>query len=994
MFIHLHVHSNYSLCEGASSIEALCAAAKALGMPALALTDTNNLYGAVWFRDIARAYDLRPIYGAELCTGGARAVLLVKDRGGYSRLCSLITRRHLDDDFSLTDTLASDRTGLVVLSDVPELLRRVREATGPEDLYVEVQPGPQRLAGLRLARQLGLPAVATNGVRFVAPADHALHRLLRAIDLNTTLERLPAGEMAPPGAWLKSGAEMAAAFPDAPNALRHTEEIAERCTFELDFGGPVFPTFDGLDDREAVEALRRLTYEGARWRYGEITDRVRDRLEYELDLISRKNFASYFLIVWDIVRRSQRTCGRGSAAASAVSYCLGITHVDPIRYDLFFERFLNEERKDFPDIDVDFAWDERDEVFDYVFNKYGRHRAAMVCNHVTFQPRMAIREVAKVYGLTDAEIGEVTRRYSWLTDNRDLFGTATHDPAFRGLTFPKPWPAIFQQAQRIMGYPRHLSVHSGGVVIVPDALDRYVPRQRAAKGVEIIQWEKDATEEMGLVKIDLLGNRSLAVVRDGLAAVKRNTGREIDYARWQPQDDPATRRLIATGETFGVFYVESPAMRLLQKKARTGDFEHLVIHSSIIRPAANRFIQEYLRRLHGQPYEPLHPALGDILRETYGIMVYQEDVSRAAMALAGFNAAEADDLRKVLSKKHRHHRLEDYRQKFFAGCARHGVGRQTVEQIWEMILSFSGYSFCKPHSASYALLSYKAAYLRAHYPAEFMAAVISNQGGYYSTLAYLSECRRMGLRILGPDINESDDVYVGKGDCIRVGLMQIKGLRQESIAAILQERRRGGPYRSYSEFLDRMCIDPEDVRRLIRAGVFDALEPQRPRPELLWQWYAWNDRRQRAGRHGGASFFDSGALQVPAVRDYGWRTKIQLEIESFGFPISVHPLTLYRDRTDRIPHIDGRDLERYVGRAVTLIGWPVTRKGAVTRQDEAMEFVSFEDETAIYECTLFPREYRRYCHLLTSGRPYVIKGRVEEEFSGITVTVQEVRLLG
>ena len=512
----------------------------------------------------------------------------------------------------------------------------------------------------------------------------------------------------------------------------------------------------------------------------------------------------------------------GSAAASLVSYLLGITHVDPIRHNLLFGRFLNPQRKDPPDIDVDFPWDERDALHEELRQYYGTERLAAVANHVGFGARAAVREVAKVYGIPAAQIKEVTRRMSFYTDPEDILQRVETHPKFRGYPLDPPWPEIMQLAARLEALPRHLATHCGGVILAPDRVSRYVPVERSAKGIHIIQWEKDQTETAGLVKIDLLGNRSLAVIRDALAAIRKNTGRTIDYALFNPVEDPATLDLLRRGDTIGVFYVESPAMRQLQQRTGRGDFEHLVIHSSIIRPAANRYIQEYIRRLHGAPYEPLHPSLKELLAETYGILVYQEDVVRVAMALAGFSWGEADGLRKVISKKSPT-QLSDYRQRFADGCRQRGIADGVVKAVWDMFISFSGYSFCKPHSASYALVSFKSAYLKAHYPAEFMAAVISNGGGYYSTLAYLSEARRMGITVLGPDINESDWNYRGAEKTIRMGLQQLQNIRQDTVQGILDERSRNGPFTSLDDFLRRAKLTPADGAVLVKSGALDSL---------------------------------------------------------------------------------------------------------------------------------------------------------------------------
>jgi len=994
MFVHLHTHSYFSFCRGANSIEDLCHAVKQRGMDTLALTDTNGVYGLIWFLQIAKEVGITPIIGAEVISNGLRAILLVKDQAGYRNLCRIISRRHLDENFSLLDMLVRYSEGLFVITDSIPLLNLLKNNVTSENLFVELQPKPRRLALLQYSRSSRIHPVATNGVHFVNREDFFLHRLLRAIDCNTTIAGLDERELAASDAWLKDPRQMAQAFPDCPEALENTIKIADQCLHKLDFGGPIFSDFIPPTGESAFQYLRRQCYEGARKRYGKITKKIEERLEYELKIIQEKGFASYFLVVQDIVHQSRRTCGRGSAAASIVSYCLEITHVDPIAHDLFFERFLNMKRKDPPDIDVDFPWDERDEILDYVFQKYGAEQSAMVANHVGFKARAAVREVAKVYGLPEGEINTVTKKLSSYWGANRVRDMIANHPAYRYHEFKHPWPEILTLAEKLQGCPRNMSVHCGGVVITPDSMDNYVPRERAPKGVNIIQWEKDQAEEAGLVKIDLLGNRSLSVIRDALLAIKKNYGVEIQYEQWNPLDDAATQELIRNGDTIGVFYVESPAMRLLQKKSRAGDFEHLVIHSSIIRPAANDFIREYLRRLHGESYEPLHPLLGDILKETFGIMCYQEDVSKVAIALADFDPAEADDLRRILSKKRITKRMDDFKEKFYHGALRKGINRKTIDRIWEMILSFTGYSFCKPHSASFALVSFKSCYLRAHYPAEFIAAVISNQGGYYSTFAYISEAKRMGLAVLLPEINKSEWHYVGKEKQVRVGFMQLKGIQRNAVDRILEERRHNGAYQSFDNLLSRVKLDPNDVKILIKAGMFDKLEPTNTRPELMWRMIFWQNQNMR-NTNGSLSFLDTepDPGKLPQSENYDFQTQLKHECETLGFLISRHPLTLYKNQLKKLSYILAKDLPLFSGKNVTTIGWLVTRKMTRTKKYEMMEFISFEDTTAIYETVFFPKIYNKFCYMLSHSRPYILKGKVEEEFGAVTLNISQVKFL-
>jgi len=798
-----------------------------------------------------------------------------------------------------------------------------------------------------------------------------------------------------------------------------------------------------------AQMLRDRVLAGAEERYGELPEGVLDRIEYELEIIQQKGFSEYFLVVADIVRRSPRTCGRGSAAASVVAYCLGITNVDPIRHNLYFERFLNLDREDPPDIDVDFAWDERDAVIEDVFRQYGETHCARVCNHVFYRFPSALRDTARVFGIPEGEITSFERelRRGWGSKRSKGFpgeekfappsariasrlasGVAAGViPSLEGVvpplereaeqSYPSPWPEILKLAKRITGLPRHLSVHSGGVVITPEPIDRYAPVETAEKGVPILTWEKDGVEAAGLVKIDLLGNRSLAVIRDALENLKQNRI-SIGEGFRDPTADPDTQALIARGDTIGVFYVESPAMRQLQAKTGKGDFEHLVIHSSIIRPAANRFINLYVRRLKGEPYQPLHPDLDRILGETYGILCYQEDVSKTAVVLAGFSNADADGLRKILSKKNKEARLARYKEQFYEGASRRGVPRATIDAVWEMILSFEGYSFCKAHSASYAMVSFQSAYLKAHHPAEFMAAVLSNRGGYYTPAAYVGEARRMGLTVLGPDVNQSLYRYTGQGKEIRVGFVEVKGLHRNTVEAILEARSRGA-FQSVEDFGLRVDLVGEDAEALVSVGALDSVAGGVSRTEQLWILLKTQAAKER-GKGVGASLFERGEsrwkessgsghrhvpvanaarAQVPCERgvprgtpraDQDPRTQWEAEYERLGFLLEGHALKLWEPIPERFRKVRGKDLSRYISRRVEMVGWPVTSKEILTREGRPMEFVSFEDETAIFETVLFPKAYERYAGVLDEPRPVIIRGTVQEDLGAVAIHVEEL----
>ncbi|WP_136523712.1 DNA polymerase III subunit alpha [Geomonas ferrireducens] len=1009
MFVHLHVHSSLSPGWGVLAPEAICAEAARLGFDTLAITDRNGLYGVPRFLDAAREAGIAPIIGTEAVTEQNRALLLASDQEGYANISRLLSDLHCEKGFDLCGALTRYRRGVVILSDDARLLSKLKAASA-DRLFVELSPGHDMHRALALSRDLGLPPVATARALVRAPhlevqsparggadlCDFHLHRVLRAIHLNTKLSRLTPDLTGSASDALYGATQMADFFPHCPHALENSARIAAMCRREWDFSTTIFPAFRELNNDDAFATLKSRARTGAVWRYGVIDEKVEARLGKELAIIRDKGFAHYFLVVEEITKQSQRTCGRGSAAASLVAYCLGITHVDPIRHNLFFERFLNEGRSDPPDIDVDFPWDERDAILDFAFARYGARRAAMVANQVGFKGRSALREVAKVYGLPDCEIKEMTERVSGFWRPEQTAAAMSEHPLFQGESLSPDWLEIVATARRLNGQLRHLSLHCGGLVIVPDEIRRYVPVEISHKGLPVIQWEKDQAEDAGLVKIDILGNRSLAVIRDAMAAVKEQTGVEIDYASWRPLEDERTRSLMRRGLTIGCFYLESPSVRLLLRKIwsstappETFDadlFEVLVQASSIIRPAANSFIQEYVSRMQGKKWEHLHPLLEGVLGETLGIAIYQEQITQIAMELAGFSASEGDQLRKVITKKHKEKRLADFRAKFVAGGTERGVSAPVLAAIWEQILSFAGYSFCKPHSASYALLSAKAAYMKANHPAQFMAAVISNQGGYYSPFAYISEGRRLGLAILPPDINESEYHYLGKEKTLRIGLMQIDGLTREGAKRLFKERRDGGCYASFADFLRRSGVQRADAERLVKAGCFDALEGVERRPALLWELLHFQQQD--------AALLFEHKTALPKAPPYDAETVLRQEVEALGFLASRHPLSLYKAQWQRHRPIRAAELIKHSGKWVTMVGWWITTKMVEDKHGRPMEFVSFEDVTAIFDATFFPDVYARFCRKLSQRRPYLLKGVVEEEFGVATLRVKWVGFLG
>lgn len=983
--IPLHVISSYSLAFGVHGPERWVRHFRERGAPALAITDHENLYGLHPFLEACAETGVRPIVGAELGTPGGSLLALCATAGGFAHLCEWITaarKAPLTTDRTIARIRAANRDLFCVVFDTDLLqalapLYRDHALAGEHRRIFAGLRGPD-LATARTATRLGFPVVAAPRFLCLSPDDAPVHRVLRAIGGNTTVYQV-SGDAGP-----VADAIDPAAFEAFPGAVENTRFIAGAITYEPRFP-LVFPDSPPGLSGEPAAALRAAAIEGAQRRFGELSDSVLERLAYELGIIEEKGFSAYFLVVQDIVRRSPRVCGRGSGAASLVAYSLGITNVDPLRHNLYFERFLHPERTDMPDIDVDFAWDERDGVITQVMNAYGVERCAMVCTHISYQSRAALRETARAHGLSDAEISSMQKEISHLRMGAD--GTrVSRLAALRRIRADAPWPEILAVAARLVGLPRHLGVHPGGLIITPGPVARHAPVEMAPKGVPIITWEKEGAEAGGLVKIDLLGNRSLAVIRDALANLRDN-GHTLDEATWVPEEDPDTVALLARGDSMGVFYVESPAMRQLQKKTRRGDFEHIVIHSSIIRPAANRFIAEYVSRLHGAPVPSLHPAVDRLLAETYGVLCYQEDVSRVAVALAGFSASHADRLRKVLTKKSRADRIATFHDEFFAGAAARGASTQVIQTIWDMMLSFDGYSFCKPHSASYAMVSFQSAWLKAHFPAEFMAGVISNQGGYYSLAAYVGEARRMGLAIVPPHVNTSAWKWRGAGRELAVGLMSVAGLHHDTGHAIVRRRREGGPYVDLADFFGRVRPAARDLDALVAAGALDRLgacrenptgrlpdpPPGETRPRQLALGLLMG--RSDPGFGLGTGFGVGPSPRLPSGPDWSAQEKRIQFFRRLGFPLDAHPLALFE--------LPGRGRFRAAhartGRRVTFWAWPITAKTVLTNRSEPMQFVSFEDETALFEAVVFPPVYRKIGDLLEDPCPCRITGTWEDD---------------
>ncbi|BDU68938.1 hypothetical protein GETHOR_10390 [Geothrix oryzae] len=808
---------------------------------------------------------------------------------------------------------------------------------------------PRRAQEARKALAAGLEVVAPQVLRFRTEEGLEMHRLKRAIDLQATLIRTEA--LWDPAEAAVPRADWEARFPfGEPAVERATAAVLERISgWNIHWGKWVLADPLGRAGADLDALLREKVRAGVAARFKNPGGEVLARMERELDLVSELKFARYFLLVEDIVRAAQgatpRICGRGSGAASLVSYALGLSNVDPVATNLMFERFLTRERKDPPDMDIDFAWDEREEVIQAVFERYGRHRVAMVANHAFFKAKGALRAVAQAHGRPDSELKQLAR---YVRGWEGGLVRASENPA---------WDAILRQAAALQGHFHQFSVHPGGTVVTPGPFWEHAAFQPApAKDkVSTTTWDKDGVENYGLVKIDLLGNRSLAVIRDAYEVLGDRVPADPGT---HSREDPATQALLARGDSIGVFYVESPATRQLQQRVRKGDFETLVIHSSLIRPAAYRWVDRYVKRSRKEEvWEPSDPVFNELLSESFGVLVYQEDVIKVCVALAGWSHHEADQLRKLLGRPDCEEKLPYYEARFRGGCAARGVRPSTADEAWDMIRTFQGYSFCKPHSASYAQVSFESAWIKAHHPAAFFASVVTNQGGYYPAIAYLGDARRHRLVVRGPDANLSAWPFTAEGEqALRVGLMQVHGALKPEVLELLEERGRHGPFETLDDLLARVKLSVTTAEALCAAGAFDRWAPDGDRTRLMW------------ARLGGVP---------PGVRPCPTDPfdRADLELQTMGLSLEVHPAALSRVRKGGGPDRVADASQGKPGRCLRFWALVVADKEVGTERGDRMQFVTFEDDTGLCEAVAFPDVLRRRQRPFRVGEVVSVRGK-------------------
>jgi DNA polymerase-3 subunit alpha len=1065
-FTHLHVHTDYSLLDGMCKIEELVARAKELGMEALAITDHGAMYGAMEFYKVAQSYGIKPIIGCEVYVAPEdrftrtprkkarpfHLVLLARDETGYKNLIQLTTKAYLEGFYYKPridkELLQEHSAGLTALSacgsgEIPRLIQNERidaardavrwyqDVFGPRNFYLELQRHVARpeLEGinqalLALGRELGVDVVATNDVHYVHQGDAAAHEVLLCIQTGTTMDDPNRMRMGGDDFYFKTGHEMASLFSDLPEALKNTEQVVEDCRLEFKDEGFHLPAFEVPAGHTPQTYLADLCQDGMQRRYSLITPKLRARLDHELKIIHEMGFDVYFLIVWDLVRHAlERDIWwnvRGSAAGSIVAYSLGLTNLEPLGHGLIFERFLNPGRITMPDIDLDFPDDRRDEMIEYVNRKYGSDRVAQIITFGTLAARASIRNVGRALGLPPGEVdrlaklvpkGPKIKLQDALKSSQELQAMYEQDDYIRDL---------IDKALRLEGVSRNVSTHAAGVVIADKPLTEYVPVQRMPRAEDLLtQYPMDVLEGIGLLKIDFLGLSTLTIMRRAVDLInaRHGTAFRLDNI---PVDDPSIYELLSTGNVIGLFQVESGGMRSVLQKLQPSAFEDVVALLSLYRPGPMQFIDTFVARKHGQEkVEHIHPSLEPILRETYGIIVYQEQIIRTVSDIAGYSAAEADLMRRAVGKK-KEKELKEQRDNFVLGAVERGMPRDKAEEIFAAIEFFANYGFNKAHSADYAVITCQTAYLKAHYPVEYMTALLSVERNNLDKIGVLvAECRRLGIQILPPNVNRSDidfaieelaaesrhksggaesrhksgeamDGSVATGtSAIRFGLGAVKNVGEGALQVMLQARADGGPFAGAVDFCQRVdlrAVNKRALECLIKVGALDSLAD---RPKLLViidRMMGLSQLHHQAaavgqltldGLHSDTSDDRDLMSDQVAGPPVSQKEMLAWEKELLGVYVSEHPLQRLLESTSRDYTLLDRIDDSLKGRKVTIAGIVTRLRLTTTRKDEEMAFIEMEDLNSSVDVVVFPRTYDKHKELLAEDRVLVIEGRVD-----------------
>ena len=1057
-FTHLHVHTEYSLLDGSSKISELLPRAKELGMDSLAITDHGVMYGVIDFYKKAKEVGIKPILGCEIYVApGSRfdreqsrgedryyhLVLLAENDQGYKNLMKIVTRGFTEGYYYRPrvdyEVLEQYHEGIIALSaclagEIPNKIlkedyegaraaaRRMNELFGQGNFFLELQDHGLRdqtqvnSVIMRMSKELDIPLVVTNDVHYIKEEDAVPHDILLCIQTGKLVTdedrmRYEGGQF-----FLKSEEEMQRVFPYAKEAMENTHKIAERCNVDIVFGQQKVPKFDVPEGYDAYSYLQELCENGLKKRYGDPPPQeLKERLDYELTTIRNMGYVDYFLIVWDFIRfaKSQGIAvgpGRGSAAGSIVAYCLEITDIDPIRYQLIFERFLNPERVSMPDIDIDFCYERRQEVIDYVYEKYGKDKVVQIITFGTMAARMAVRDVGRVMAIPYAQVDKVAKMIPMelgITIEKAL----AHNPELRqAYEADEVTKNLIDMSMRLEGLPRHTSIHAAGVVIGSEPLDEFVPLSRGADNVITTQFTMTTIEELGLLKMDFLGLRTLTVIQDAVRMVEKKTGQPLDINAID-YDDAAVYEMIGQAKTDGVFQLESAGMKSFMRELKPTNLEDIIAGISLYRPGPMDFIPKYIKGKNNQDsVRYTCPELVEILAPTYGCIVYQEQVMQIVMKLAGYTLGRSDLVRRAMSKKkadvmakERANFVYGNEEEGVEGCIKRGIPEKVANQVFDEMIDFAKYAFNKSHAAAYAVVAYQTAWLRCHYPKEFMAALLTSVITNPKKITeYINTCRGMGIQILQPDINEGESGFSVSGDAIRYGLCAIKSLGKNVIDAMIEEREAHGRYKNLKDFMERLTskeINKRTIENLIKAGALDSLGATRRQMMMVYACVLDEvNREKKENISGQMSLFDFFSeeekkeyeIQYPDVGEFEQSQKLAFEKEVLGIYVSGHPLQDYMSSMEKQITARSTDFEpdEETGLAVVKDGRHYIVGGLIsnvtvklTKTNQNMAFVTLEDLYGTVEVILFPRDYQKYRDLLVMDTGVYVRGRasVSEE---------------
>jgi DNA polymerase III subunit alpha len=1045
-FVHLHLHTQYSLLDGACRVPDILKAAKEFKMDSLAITDHGNMFGAIDFYQAAQKAGIKPIIGCEVYVApksrldkttassdetANHLVLLARDEQGYQNLMKLVSIGYLEGFYYKPrvdkEMLAKYSSGLIAMTaclkgEVPSCLRELRvhdaqkaadeysQIFGKDNFYLEVQQNDiaeQKTVNeglLKLSKAMGLPLVATNDVHYMIRSHSRAHEALLCIQTQNMLSdenrfRFRTNEL-----YFKSSDEMIKAFSEFPNAVANTVEIAGRCNLELNFKTYHLPNYDVPEGFTKENFLRSVCEKNMAGRYPVVTADIKKRLEHELKTIKDMGFTSYFLIVWDFIHYAKSRNipvgpGRGSAAGSIVSYLLGITDIDPLRYNLLFERFLNPERISMPDIDIDFCYERRPEVIEYVTNKYGKENVAQIITFGTMQARAVVRDVGRVMGIPYADVDHIAKLIPPPDPGNPEFGlqqALTSEPELGNLYKTDPQiQSLIDIALTLEGLNRHASTHAAGVVIADKPLDNYTPLFKTQDDQITSGYEMKTLEKIGLLKVDFLGLKTLTVIDQALKLIKENQGKDLDI-NTIPLDDPNTYKLLCAAQTLGVFQLESSGMRDLLRKLEPEGFEDLIALLALYRPGpmGSGMLDDFIKRKKKLiPVRYDHKLLEPILKDTYGIMLYQEQIMFIASQLAGFSLAQADLLRRAMSKKIPEV-MEQQRKAFVAGCVKRDVRDNVANKIFDQIVYFSGYGFNRSHSAAYAVISYRTAFLKANFPVEFMTALLTSERDNTDKIVeYVNEAEKMGIPVLSPAINESNAYFkIEENKKIRFALLAIKNVGRGAVDSILESRGEKGPFTSLEDLCQRIDLrlsNRKVLESFIKSGVFDCFGKHRASCftslDTVLEQASQMQKEKAAGQ---LSFFD----QPVGTNGFQRRSESHVEIkewpepqllafekELLGFYISGHPLARYAKQFKRFNSSPIGNLAALKDEdTVKIVGLITKVKNTITRKkQEKMAILMIEDLDAVIEVLVFPATYQRVSRYIISGSVVMLRGRLD-----------------